>query len=77
MSNPEENELVKLMTVQTAAEAEVVRLALHADRIDCQIDGELQAGLAGVLPIKIYVKSADLDQAKTIVDFHPDDDRPE
>ena len=62
----EEHELVHLTTVQTSGEAEVARLALQAEGIDCQIVGESQAGLSGVLPIKIYVRPADLDRAKTI-----------
>ena len=77
MSESDPNELVLLTTVNTAPEAEVARLALHAAGLECQIDGELQAGLAGVLPIKIYVKSADLARAKTIAESGTDDNVPE
>jgi hypothetical protein len=70
----DENELVHFTTVQTSGEADVTRLALQAEGIDCQIVGESQAGLAGVLPIKIYVRSADLDRARAIAERKPGDD---
>jgi hypothetical protein len=73
MSSSEENELVHFTTVQTSGAAEVARLALEAEGIDCQIVGESQAGLAGVLPIKIYVRRADLDRAKAIAERKPVD----
>ena len=69
----DEHELVLLITVQTSGEAEIARLALQAEGIDCQIVGDLQAGLAGVLPIKIYVRPADLDRARAIADRKPED----
>ena len=49
MSEHEDHELVHLTTVHTSGEAKVARLALQAEGIDCQIVGESQAGLAGVL----------------------------
>ena len=73
MSEPQEYELVYLTAVQTSGEAEIARLALEAQGIDCQIVGESQAGLAGVLPIKIYVRSTDLDRAKAIAEQTPSD----
>ena len=75
MSEPEQTELVHLSTVKTQGEAEVARLALDAQGIECQIVGESQAGLAGVLPIKIYVRRADLDRAKAIVEQRPFDEQ--
>ena len=74
MSAPDENELVHLTTVKTSGEAEVARLALDAQGIDCQIVGASQAGLAGVLPIKIYVRQADLDRARAIAEQRPFDE---
>ena len=68
MSAANEDELVHFATVNTAGEAEVARLALDAEGIDCQIVGESQAGLAGVLPIRIYVRQADLERAKAIAE---------
>ena len=73
MSEREDSELVHFTTVQTSGEAEIARLALQAEGIDCQIVGDLQAGLAGVLPIKIYVRPADLDRARAIADRKPED----
>ena len=58
MADREKNELVRLTTVKTSGEAEVARLALEAAGIYCQIVGESQAGLAGVLPIKVCVRRA-------------------
>ena len=71
MPESEEHELVHFTTVNTSGEAEVARLALQAEGIDCQIVGESQAGLAGVLPIKIYVRPADLERAKAIAEQTP------
>ena len=71
MSEHDEPELVEFTTVNTSGEAEVARLVLEAEGIDCQIVGESQAGLAGVLPIKIYVRPADLDRAKAIAEQKP------
>lgn len=73
MPASDKNELELLTTVYTAGEAEVARIALGSDGIDCQIDGELQAGLAGVLPIKIYVQRDDLERAKALIDHSSDD----
>ena len=73
VSEPPEHELVHLTTVRTSGEAEVARLALEAEGIDCQIVGESQAGLAGVLPIKIYVRCVDLQRAKAIAEQTPND----
>lgn len=73
MTEPEKGELVLLTSVNTAAEAEIARIGLHSDGIECQIEGELQAGLAGVLPIKIYVKEGDLERAMAIANVSVDD----
>ena len=67
MSEENPGELVHCVTVQTAMEAEVARIALQAAGIPCDIEGENQAGLAGVLPIKINVRREDLDRAKELI----------
>ncbi|HUS39766.1 MAG TPA: DUF2007 domain-containing protein [Pirellulales bacterium] len=68
MSETDPIDLVHCTTVQTAMEAEVARIALEAEGIACDIQGESQAGLTGVLPIKIYVRSEDLERALEVVE---------
>lgn len=74
MPDADERELAHFTTVKTSGEADVARLALAAEGIECQVVGASQAGLTGVLPIKIYVRPADLQRAKAIADRAADVD---
>jgi hypothetical protein len=57
-------DLVPVYTVQSPAEAEIIRNAFKSDGIACEIGGESQAGLAGVLSIDILVHASDVDKAR-------------
>ena len=60
-------ELVSISTVYDSTTAEIIRLQLENEGIRCVIDGELQAGLAGALPIHVQVDKPDADRAREIV----------
>lgn len=57
-------DLVSVYTVQSPTEAELVRNALKSAGIACEIGGESQAGLAGVLAIDILVHADDVPAAR-------------
>lgn len=60
----ESEDLVTVCTVTNPTEAEIIRSALQANGIACQIGGESQAGLAGVLGIDILTHLDDADAAR-------------
>ncbi|QDT96621.1 DUF2007 domain-containing protein [Gimesia aquarii] len=49
-------------------EAEFLKMTLEGEGIRCLLENENQAGLAGVLEIKLDVASADADRAKEIIE---------
>jgi hypothetical protein len=63
----------ELVTVYTAREptlAELIRTELEAEGIPCEVSGENQAGLAGVLKIDVLVRAADANRARTFIEEH-------
>ena len=60
----EPEDLVPVYTVNNPTEAELVRGALESVGIACQISGESQAGLTGVLEIEILVHASDKTAAR-------------
>lgn len=66
MNDPsvENQDLVTVCTVTSAAEAEIIRGALESIGINCSIGGEGQAGLAGVLEIDVCTPIEDADRAR-------------
>jgi hypothetical protein len=60
----ESEDLVSVYTVKNPTEAEMVRNALKAVGIACEIGGEGQAGLAGVLEIDVLVHAGDVIAAR-------------
>ena len=60
------------MTVYTAGAdlAELIRNELEAEGIPCEVSGENQGGLAGVLKIDILVRAADASRARICVQEH-------
>jgi hypothetical protein len=60
----DKEDLVTVYTVNSAPEAEMVRAALESVGIPCQIGGETQAGLAGVLEIDILTHVSDVEKAR-------------
>ena len=56
--------LVTVCTVQSATEAEIIRSALQAVGIACEIGNESQAGFAGVFEIDLLTHANNLDAAR-------------
>ncbi len=64
-----------LLTVYTTDDpnyAEILRNALNDNEIKCEIDGEHQAGFAGLtsMPIKLLVRVRDFDRARNFIETH-------
>ncbi len=59
-------EPVEVYSVTDPTVAELMRNALHDAGILCEISGESQAGLTGVLEIQIMTRAADADRARHI-----------
>jgi hypothetical protein len=60
----ESQDLVTLCTVNSPTEAELIRSALQAVGLTCEIGGEGQAGFAGVFSIDIMTKADELTEAR-------------
>ena len=63
-------DLVTVYTCTNANTAEIIRNALEAEGITAHIDGENQAGLAGILEMRIMVKAADAERARGYLEEH-------
>ncbi len=51
-------------------QAEVIQVALRGEGIPCELDGERQAGLSGVLEIGVLVRAQDADRARRLIREH-------
>jgi hypothetical protein len=63
----------QLTTVYTTYDegcAEVVRVALEEAGIPCVLDNQHQAGLTGVLQVRIQVREMDVDRAREFIKRH-------
>lgn len=65
-----ETELVALTSIENPGEAEVLKAVLEGEGIPCLLDNERQAGLTGILEIRLLVRASDLERARAIVDGH-------
>jgi hypothetical protein len=63
-------ELVKIYTVTDPNQAEIIKGALQADGIRCEIGGESQAGFTGLWDVDLYVRAEDADRATKIIESH-------
>jgi DNA-binding GntR family transcriptional regulator len=61
------NEPVTIYTLNDPYEAEVVRTAIRAEGIPCELDGARQAGLAEILEIGVLVRARDADRARKLI----------
>jgi hypothetical protein len=66
------NELVTVYTLSDPVKAEIIKNALHAEGIRCFLDGEGQAGIAGVtgFEIQVRVPAEDADRATRLIKAH-------
>ncbi len=66
------NDLVTVYTVSNPVKAEIIKNALAEEGIRCFIEGENQAGEAGLIGIQIrlLVPAADVDRAARFIENH-------
>lgn len=63
------DEPVQVYTVNNPLVAELIRNALQAEGIECELSGESQGGFAGVLDeIQIMTRAADAERARAIIE---------
>lgn len=63
-----DDELETVYTTTHAIAAEMMKMALKNEGIEAYIEGENQAGLAGVLNISVRVSPQDVEQAEAFID---------
>lgn len=64
------NELVVLCTTTNPSEAEFLKNLLEGEGVKCELDGENQGSLAGILDIRILVRAWDEDRAVKVIASH-------
>ena len=64
---PDPNESVVAYTTNDAYEAEIIRNALHAEGIACELDSESQGGFIEIVETKLLVHAWDLDRAAKLI----------
>jgi hypothetical protein len=64
------SELVTAFTSNHLAEAEILKNALEAEGIRCELDGQNQASLTGLLEIRGLVRAEDKERAEEILSEH-------
>ncbi len=62
--------LTTLIKLNDGNLAEILKLALADEEIECVIEGEHQAGLTGVFQIRVLVPQKDLSHAEQILQEH-------
>jgi hypothetical protein len=71
------NEPVVLCTTNNPNEAELLKTLLEGDGIKCELDGENQGSLAGILDIRVLVRAWDAERARKALASHlPDHKEP-
>jgi len=66
----DDQELVTVYEAYDETDAEVVRVALADEGIPSVIDNAHQAGLTGILQVKLQVSSADARKARHFISAH-------
>ncbi len=61
------HELVRVYTVQEPTLAELLKQELASEGVRCEISGENQAGLTGLLTIDLFVQATDVDRARDLL----------
>lgn len=59
--------LTEVYSVTDPNLAEIIKAALQQSGISCWIDGENQAGLSGILKIRLLTRAKDVDPALRII----------
>ena len=69
----DQEELVTVYTVKNPTQAEIIRVALENEGIQCYLEGEGQAGLTGIFDIEVMVKADDAGRARALIESHVPD----
>lgn len=66
------DDLLSVYSTSDANDAEILRAALHAEGIKCEITGESQGGFTGlgIMKIRLMVRAEDFDRAKSYLEKH-------
>lgn len=64
------DELVPVMEIRDVAKAEVIRAALENHGIPCYLENAHQAGLSGILVMRLLVKAEDEHAAREFIEQH-------
>ncbi len=65
------DKLVSVFRTPKSFQAEIVRNALIAEGIDCEVVGDHQGGYSGVLnEVRLLVRAEDVQRAKTFIEEH-------
>lgn len=59
---------VDAYSVSDTNAAGMIKAHLEQEGIPCWIEGENQAGLAGILPIRLLVRAVDVERARTVIE---------
>lgn len=70
MEHDEPLELTTLIKLTDGNLAEILKLALADEEIECVIEGEHQAGMTGIFKIRVLVPKKDLAHAEEILEQH-------
>ena len=66
----DDEELVEVFSTTSSGEAELLRVHLEAEGIPASVDGASQGGFAGVLEVRVLVRSMDAIRARSIIEQH-------
>ena len=69
-----EESLVPIYTTTNIAKAEIIRGALEAEGIRCEIENEHQASLTGVTNVRLFVLEHDAEKAAQFISVHDEGD---
>jgi hypothetical protein len=61
---------MKVYTVTDRGQGEIIKGALQAEGIRCELGGESQAGYTGLWEIDVMVRAADAARARKIIQSH-------
>ena len=66
----DQDDIVTVYTVRDEMKGEIIKNALEAEGIQCNLGGEHQAAMTGTWDIDILVRAADEARAREIIESH-------
>lgn len=67
-------DLVEVYSLKNPAIAEIIKNALEAEGIRCELGNETQAGMTGILDIRVFVRAVDAQRARDLIESHSPDE---